>query len=311
MNQKRIWVLGSANLDTTFNVASLPQKGETAFVHSRFTAFGGKGANAAVVCARAGACVSFLGCVGEDSAGIAMRRNLSSCGVDTGQLLSLPGVPSGAAYIIVDSGGSNTILVEPGANRAVPLTLNPAFSSGDLFITQFEGNLDGVLHYLRLARAAGALTLVNPSPFLLREEIFALADYLIVNEVELSMMSGAHIPDRARAAKAAAAEAKRYGCRMLVTLGADGALMADGGAVQYADPYPVDAVDTQGAGDTFLGIFAASLAGGLPPTSALLRTNLAASHSVTRRGSAQECVPDLSLVDEKLRLLFPGDTFLT
>jgi ribokinase len=218
---------------------------------------------------------------------------------------------------MVGASGNNAILVEPGANQRVPLTLKPEFAPGDLFIAQYETN--GVAHYIKMAREGGLRTLLNPSPFRADSEAIALADYVIVNAVELSQLvsegaaatgraaAGSAATDSAAAAAVAASASRQLGCAVIATLGRQGAVLAAGGDAWAAPGYAVHAADTQGAGDTFIGFFAASLLRGLAPPRAMLRAVIAASMSVRMRGSAQRSFPDLGEVDSEFgRLLKAG-----
>lgn len=305
MKESRVWVLGSSNLDTTFLVDRLPQNGESLMIRGQFEAPGGKGANTAVVCRKSGAPVSFIGCIGADPAGDSLLDAFQKADIDTTHLLRLEDTPTGRAYVLVDAAGDNIVLVSPGANQQVPLTLSPSFSAGDWLVTQYEVNLSSVAYYLRAARQAGVHTLLNPSPFLRDEETLALADYLVLNETEAAAITGYSPSAPEQAGEAASAAARQYGCAaVVITLGERGAVLAWGGRVFQAPGFPVAVTDTQGAGDTFFGVFTASLYVGLSPEQALHRANIAAALSVQAKGSAQTSFPGIEAIDRQWKTQF-------
>ena len=294
MNEARVWVLGSSNIDTTFFVDQLPQKGSTNFIRDTKRTFGGKGANLAIVAARSGASVAYIGSVGDDANGHEMHENLSRHGVDTQFLKITPGIPSGAAYITVDSAGNNTILVESGANKRIPLNLSPDFKEGDILISQYEVNFDAIKHYFILANAVGATTILNPSPFAENNDLVQLADYIVVNEVEAELLCDGQLQTDEDTLNCVSKIAKEYGGNVIITLGKNGALALVNNKAHHVPGYAVPAVrDTQGAGDMFLGVFAASLAANMVLQDALLKANLTASMSVESLGSAQVSYPDI------------------
>lgn len=300
MKENRVWVLGSSNLDTTFQVDRLPQNGESLMIRGQFEAPGGKGANTAVVCRKSGALVSLMGCIGADPAGDSLLDVFQKADIDTTHLLRLGDAPTGRAYVLVDAAGDNIVLVNPGANQQVPLTLSPGFSAGDWLVTQYEVNLSSVAYYLRAARKAGVHTLLNPSPFLQDEETLSLADYLVLNETEAAAVTGHSLSTPEQAGTAALAAARQYGCEAVaITLGEHGAVLAWRGRIFRAAGFPVAVIDTQGAGDTFFGVFTASLYGGLSPEQALLRANIAAALSVQAKGSAQQSFPGIEAIDRQ------------
>ena len=252
MSDTRVWILGSSNIDTMFFVEQLPQKGATNFIRDTKRAFGGKGANIAIVAARSGASVAYIGCVGDDAAGHEMHENLSRHGVVTQFLKIAPGIPSGAAYIMVDGAGNNTILVESGANKRIPLNLSPDFKEGDILISQYEVNFDAIKHYFILANAAGATTILNPSPFTENRDLAKLADYIVVNEVEAALLCDGQLQTDEDALNCAGKIAKEYGGNVIITLGKNGALTLVNNRAHRVQGYAVPTVrDTQGAGRIF------------------------------------------------------------
>jgi ribokinase len=146
--------------------------------------------------------------------------------------------------------------------------------------------------------------MLNPSPFAQDDESIRLADYLFLNEVEATALTGLGIASAEAAADAAQRLSAKLSAAVVITLGEHGALLSLGGQIHHAQGRPANVVDTQGAGDTFLGIFAASLMSGLAPERALYRANIASSFSVEHHGSAQASFPGMQRVDAEYERLY-------
>lgn len=288
-----IGVIGSINTDLVTRIEAMPALGETRPARSFHMGFGGKGANQAVAAAKLGASVSMVGRVGEDMFGRSMRDNLVAQGVDVAHVRTLRGVESGVAPIFVDDDGGNAILVVAGANGHVdPAAVSEA--SGclrrcALLLMQLEIPLETVYHTVDWANEAGVDVCLNPAPAVAGLDLDRLRGvaYLVPNQTELAQLSGlaADTPDQA--AIAARSLLDRGIRRVIVTLGADGALLVDADGVDAIAPVRVRATDTTGAGDAFIGAFAAHLAEGFGLRAALHRAVAYAADSVTRAG-AQE-----------------------
>ncbi|MEV5677779.1 ribokinase [Streptomyces sp. NPDC052164] len=289
-----IAVLGSTNMDLVAYVARAPERGETVTGREFRTIPGGKGANQAVAAARAGGDVVMIGAVGADVYGDLLRANLSGSGVDTEFLHTVDG-PSGTAHIVVDDAGSNAIVVIPGANGTVT-ALGPgeitAIASADLLLLQLELPLPAVLEGARAAHVQGVRTILTPSPVQpLPEELLDCVDLLIPNEHEAAALSGSADP------YAAAELLLRQVPEVVITLGAKGSLYAARGGGPVLFPAPeVTAVDTTGAGDTFVGTLAVALGEGRPVPEALVWASSAAALCVQRPG-ASTSMPYRSEID--------------
>ncbi len=286
----RVCVVGSVNMDSTLRVGSLPRPGETVLASSLTHAPGGKGANQAVAAARAGAQVQFVGAVGDDPAGEQLRAHLRAGGVGLDTTVALAG-PSGAAFIVVDAGGENTIVAAPGANGLLTLAgaqAREVIASCDVLLTQLEIPVTTAVAAAREARSAAAVVIVNASPAGQDQsslaELAAIADVVIANEAE-------------------ADEWPWQPTHLVVTLGARGAryVGADG---EFAVPAPaVKAVDTTGAGDVFAGVLAASWPrnpGSPGERLAALRRACAAGALATLVPGAGDCAPDAETIDAML-----------
>jgi ribokinase len=288
-------VVGSVNEDLVATVDHLPAPGETV-TGGRFAQHhGGKGGNQAVAAARLGAATFFVGAVGADAFGTAARAALEADGVDTTGLRTLPDQATGVALILVDASGENSIAVAGGANLALEPghahesleRLGPA--PGDVVLVGHEIPTATATEALRVARAAGAITLFNPAPAGgIAPETLAFADVVTPNEGEAAQLAGHDGEPRALGAELLASIAG--GGHVVVTLGARGALLVgQEGALSIPAP-GVPVVDTVGAGDTLNGVLAAGLAAGLPLEEAVRRAITAAALAVTRAG-AREGMP--------------------
>jgi ribokinase len=281
-----IAVVGSCNVDFVVPVASLPGPGETVLGGDHLRVPGGKGANQSVAAAKLGSPVAFVGCVGDDALAPTILSALDGAGVDTSWLRRVPDAPSGIALITVAEGGENTIAVSPGANaRLGPADIEAAGSllaEAAVTVVQLEISLDAVA---AAVRAAGGLVVLNPAPAReLPADLLADVDVLVPNRSELAVLAGApepSTPDEAAALAAGLAGPKA----VVVTLGADGALVVADGEHTHVPATKVDAVDATGAGDAFCGALADGLARGDSLVAATEWAVLVAGRSTTRWGA--------------------------
>ncbi len=292
-DRKRITVLGSFVADLAFRTKKVPSWGETIMGSNFRLGPGGKGSNQAVAAARLGGQVSFLSKLGRDSFGDLARRTYLQEGIDARFIFETTCHPTGAATIIVDEvTGENAIIVVPGAcYQVTPDEIDQArelIGESAVFLTQLELRIPSVEHGLRLARSLGVQTILNPAPGLqLPESIFALCDYLTPNETEAATLTGLPVTNIAEAEGAAEVLLKRGTRNVVVTLGAQGALVKNAGLAKHVpavDAGPV--VETTGAGDAFNGGFAIALAEGRDIVAAAQFGCVVAGISVTRPGTA-------------------------
>lgn len=294
----QVVVVGSTMVDQIAYCDRVPAEGETRRAHRYAQGFGGKGANQAVMAARMGANVAFIGCVGDDAMGRATIDNLSSNGVDTSGISVIAGSPSGVAPIWVDDRGVNRILIAPGANDAldadrVLVALDRRARQPDVVLAQLETPQPATAAAFTWVSAIGASTVLNPAPAVAIEPaLLAASDWLIPNETEFLALFGA-AADPAGVTEAAGRSAHR----MVVTLGADGAIVSDGTTSDHVLAPAVDVVDTTGAGDAFAGAFCVGLAAGLAPTDAA-RLGCAAGTLSVRRAGTQTSFPQIEEVLE-------------
>lgn len=287
--------MGSINVDIVALTERLPTPGETVTGGTLLINHGGKGANQAVAARRLGADVRFIGCVGEDTFGLELRQSLAAEGIGVEGLTTIAGMHSGTAVIVVDAAGRNQIAVASGANLCLTVDwvgrFREDFAWAQVVVCQLEVPLDTVLCTLRTARQHGATTVLNPAPAQpVPPEIWPLVDYLTPNEVEAAQASGlplAALHDAGIVARALLARGPRV---VILTLGAQGAMVSSLDHMVHVPALPVTVVDTTAAGDAFNGALAVALAEGCPLAGAVRFANAAAALACTQRG-AQKALP--------------------
>jgi len=291
-----ILVAGSANLDFVVRADHVPAPGETVLGRELAIVPGGKGANQAVAAARLGASVSFVGAVGDDEFGSSSGNALSAEGVDVDGLATLTDAATGTALIVVDRQGENQIAVASGANTAFGREIWDGVPLPDaLFLACFEVGDDAIVAGAQRAVSKDAPIVINPAPARdLPLALLATRPILVPNEGEAAALTGHS--DSVAAAKSLAG---RSNAPVIVTLGPKGALVVDGERVQSVAAPKVEAVDTTGAGDTFVGALAADLSVGRPLLEAVRFAVHAASLSV-RVAGAREGMPSREEVEQSL-----------
>jgi len=306
-NRPHIVVVGSANIDLTTFIDTMPRAGETIFGREFHLGFGGKGANQAVAARLCGARVSMVARVGDDLFGPATIRNFQERGVEAGHVMVTRGVSSGVAPIFVDSAGQNRILVVKGANDCLlPRDVDDAgdlLRTADCIVLQLEVPPETVYHTLRFGRKHGIRTILNPAPGqpLDLKEV-AHADYVIPNETEAEALGGMPVHNVPEAWTCAASLVSRGLRRVIVTLGENGALCADADGVRHAAAHKVTPLDTTGAGDAFIGALATFLADGCPETQAVERANVYAALSTLAVGTQKSFVTREKFDEEWVKL---------
>jgi ribokinase len=284
-----ICVVGAALIDLISYVPRLPRVGETLHGTDFRMGYGGKGANQAVMAAKLGACVSVVSGVGRDVFGDGMLENFRAFGIDTTWVAVDDESPSGVAPIAVGPDGDNAIIIVTGANDRLTRThverARPAIAAADVLVCQLEIPLSATRAALEIAREEATLTILNPAPAVddLEPELYVLADILCPNEVEAEILLGHAV---AGSEEAAADELRARGAgSVILTLGERGCfvLAAEGALELPAEP--VEATDTTGAGDAFVGSLAYFLARGEPLAEAAARANRVAAVSVRAPGT--------------------------
>ena len=296
----KIAVIGSTMMDLTVYADILPAAGETRFGESFTTGFGGKGANQAVMAARTGATVTMITGIGNDGFGDESLQNFKNSQMDTSSVLRLD-THTGVAHIWVDGQGQNRISIVPGANfKLTPQDAIDEVSklmNVSVLIAQCEIPQEVTLAAFRTAQELGITTILNPAPYQpLTDDLLELTDWLIPNEIEFAELDKAH---RAPDTDEIIASLRDKG-RTIVTLGSEGAaLVTSDGKVKRFSAKKVGATDTTGAGDCFIGAFAAAIAAGANEESAVQFGIDCATKSVTRKG-AQSSYPKIEEIDFSL-----------
>ena len=298
--ETKIAVIGSTMMDLTVYADILPAAGETRFGESFTTGFGGKGANQAVMAARTGATVTMITGIGNDGFGDESLQNFKNSQMDTSSVLRLD-THTGVAHIWVDGQGQNRISIVPGANfKLTPQDAIDEVSklkNVSVLIAQCEIPQEVTLAAFRTAQELGITTILNPAPYQpLTDDLLDLTDWLIPNEIEFAELDKAH---RAPDTDEIIASLRDKG-RTIVTLGSEGAaLITSDGKVKRFSAKKVSATDTTGAGDCFIGAFAAAIAAGANEESAVQFGIDCATKSVTRKG-AQSSYPKIEEIDFSL-----------
>lgn len=300
----RILVVGSANMDLVTRVPRCPRPGETLIGASFQTVPGGKGANQAVAAARLGAETTFVGCVGGDAFGEALRAGLAAEGVDVSHVKVQADKPSGNATILVGDDGQNTIVVTPSANfELMPEDIEPLaplFEQATAVLVQLEIPLGTVMAALGYAKRFGVLSILDAGPAQkVPQEILRKASVVSPNETEAEAMTGIRIETLAHA-EAAADDLMEQGAREVVLkIGASGAYYAGEVENLHVPAFPVQPVDTTAAGDAFTGALA-TVWGRMPAPEALRFANAAGALATTVAG-AQPSMPTRAAVKAFLK----------
>ena len=295
MSKAVIAVVGSAMIDLTAYAKVIPAPGQTLEGDLFTTGFGGKGANQAVIAAHCGAEVHFVGKLGRDLFGDSIAENFKKLGIDS-EYVERSDTPNGVAHIWVDANGENRIIIIPGANHEIEskkaIEAIESIAGLAVVVAQCEIKQEVTLAAFSAAKKRGCVTILNPAPYQpLSEELLAVTDWIIPNETEFKELLGQD-PTSDEALKKF-----RPGKNSIVTLGSEGAVLitSDGNLTRISAP-KVNAVDTTGAGDAFVGVFAFGLASGKNPEDAMKLGIKVASMSVTRKG-AQSSYPSQAEIE--------------
>lgn len=268
-------VVGSANLDLVASLDHLPTPGETLIALGYAEYPGGKGVNQAVACARMGAKTAFVGCVGNDDAGMLLKAVLEGEGIDTSHLRTV-NAPTGRAFINVDSHGENAIVVVAGANGLVGKEDKFFIPNSRVVLAQLEVPLETIEMAFAQAQRNGAITVLNPAPArTLPESLLSLANIVVPNETESAAIGGTK-------------NLLHLGATTVITtLGVDGARIETASTTSAIAPHAVIPIDTVGAGDAFIGATCAELSRGASIEDAARMGAIAGALATTVKGAVQ------------------------
>lgn len=300
-----VLVVGSVSADLTAFSSRAPEPGETLRGDSFSLALGGKGANQAVAAARAGASTSLIACVGDDTFGTMVVRELADAGVEVDGVRTVPG-ETGIAHIRVDASGENSIVIVPGANDAldeatVVRGIREASATSSVLLTQLETPARLTASILRAARDARITTILDPAPAAgLDDEVWALVDLVTPNETEARTLTGIAVDSEESAIEAGRWFLERGVGAALITRGGAGTTLVTAERGETFPVIDVDPVDTTAAGDAFAGALGAVLAGGQPLDDAIRYGAAAGALAVTKRG-ASPSLPTAAEIKQLLR----------
>ena len=306
----KVTVLGSLNMDISVTVPRLPGPGATVLGSAAQFTPGGKGANQAVAAARLGADVCMVGCVGDDDFGRQLLAALRAEGIDADAVRTVTSIPTGLAMIAVDQVGENLIIVASGANHQVSLADvdKAATNSSDILVINAEIPAPAIAQALAQTHGRTCVFNLAPAPENAAELVATAGehlDWLVVNESEAAAVLGHPVSGLAKARKAATELTAKGPRHAVVTAGAHGAALAGPDGSHTVEGFTVTAVDTVGAGDTFVGALAVALAAGVPPPEALRAAAAAGATAVTRPG-AQAAMPHPADIEAATGVTWPA-----
>jgi ribokinase len=301
----RIVILGSINYDIVAKTVKLPNIGETVDGLSVDMYIGGKGSNQAVQAAMLGAQTYFIGNVGSDQQGTAVRNGLSGKGVDISFLKVSPSHRTGCASIYIDKNGDNMLVYAAGANKTISRDMvdvaSKNIAESQVFITQNEINTDMVLYGLKLAKSAGVTTILNPAPAIpLDESVFGLIDYITPNETESEAYTGLlrkDMPFDVWKRESASWFLKKGVKNVCITLGEKGSYFYNGKEELSLEAFPITPVDTTAAGDAFNGGFAFGIANSWPVRKCMQIGNACGALAASTIGAQNSICPMEKVID--------------
>ncbi len=298
---KKILVVGSANMDMIVKVSEIPKPGETVLGGKFVTASGGKGANQAVAASRLGGNTDFIACLGSDHYGDQLNTNYVADNINIKHIKRDLNKPTGVALIFVANSGENSIAVASGANSRLTIKhiqeKEDIVKRASILLLQLESPIETVEAVAKMAHEAGGTVILNPAPAqTLNQDLLRHVSIITPNQSEAKLLTGIY-PIDDKSAKHAAEKLIASGVNtVILTMGEQGAFIYNKEIKQLQPGFKVNVVDTTAAGDTFNGALAVALAEDYPITAAVRFASAAAALAVTQFG-AQPSIPTRSMVD--------------
>ncbi len=302
MDNKKVLVIGSLNMDMTVKVDKLPKEGETVFGYEYYESCGGKGGNQAVAISRMEVYTEMLGMVGNDSYGKRLIDNLEKYDIACENVAVNENSVTGRAVITVDSKGRNSIVVIPGSNFEITVQdieeRNESIRRNDIVVLQNEIPMEVTKYILKKSKEMNKMTVYNPVPAkMIDKEMAKNIDYLVLNETEMEEIFKISISDEGYKDKILKIKQENNMKNIILTLGEKGSILFnEEDRISEFDAYKVSAVDTTAAGDSFLGGFIAEISKGKKTDEAIRYATAVSAITVTRRG-AQDSIPSRDEVE--------------
>ena len=305
----KVFVYGSLNMDLVIGAPRIPEAGETLFGSKFFTNTGGKGANQAVGCAKQGTLTYMMGSVGDDYYGKVLKTSLSDYGVNVDYVSEIENTNSGIA-VILNVDNDNRIILDGGANlvdngeQAVSV-IDELSSKNDYLMCQYENDLDAVFKVIKRAKEKKMFTVVNTAPAIkYNDKIYSYIDYLVVNQTESQILSGIYPEDKADCLEVFKFFENLGVSHTVITMGEKGSYSKDEEII-FVEAMNLEAVDTTGAGDSYIGALVSELSEGKSLFDAMIYATEVAAITVMKKG-AQSSFPTREEV-EKRRLIIKGE----
>ncbi len=291
----KVFVFGSLNMDLVISSCRIPDPGETMFGDQFFTNTGGKGSNQAVSCAKQGTETYMMGSVGADYYGQVLKKSLNDYGVNVDNVSEIKGINSGVA-VIINVENDNRIILDGGANQLddgdeAVATIKKISCPNDYLMCQYENNLDAVFKVVKCAKENKMITVVNTAPAIkYNDEIYSYMDYISVNQTESQILSGIY-PETEEDCIKVFKFFERLGVKhTIITMGSLGSYANDGEEVIFVPAKKIKAIDTTGAGDSYMGALVSKLSEGSNLSDSMNYATEVSAMTVMKKG-AQGAIP--------------------